>query len=185
MSVYAGMNMGERILFVRENCGDLSQEEFAKRLGMTKSAISGYETGRRIPTDSVLKHIAREFRVDEGWLVEGNGEPFEPDDGDVLEEIFHRFNCSEFERAFLREYLFLPEHDRIEFSAYLERLFRNTADALGLEKHSTAPTPVLQSPREMSREEIHAELDRQLDEEKEAAENASGYGHGKSGMATG
>ena len=89
MSVYAGMNMGERILFVRENCGDLSQEEFAKRLGMTKSAISGYETGRRIPTDSVLKHIAREFRVDEGWLVEGNGEPFEPDDGDVLEEIFH------------------------------------------------------------------------------------------------
>ena len=117
--------------------------------------------------------------------MEGNGEPFEPDDGDVLEEIFHRFNCSEFERAFLREYLFLPEHDRIEFSAYLERLFRNTADALGLEKHSTAPTPVLQSPREMSREEIHAELDRQLDEEKEAAENASGFGHGKSGRATG
>ena len=185
MSIYPAMSMGDRILFIRENCGDLSQEEFAKRLGMTKSAISGYETERRVPTESVLKHIAREFRVDEDWLMHGNGEPFEPDDDDILEEIFCRCNCSEFERAFLREYLFLPEHDRLEFSAYLERLFRNTAGALGFEKHDVTNRSALQTPHEMSREEIHAELDRQLDEEKEAAENASGYGHGKSGMATG
>ena len=185
MSVYPAMSMGERILFVRENCGDLSQEEFAKRLGMTKSAISGYETERRVPTESVLKHIAREFHVDEDWLMNGNGEPFEPDDGDILEDIFHRFNCSEFERAFLKEYLFLPERDRLEFSAYLEHLFQNTAETLGFEKPSVTTGKAPQSLHEMSREEIHAELDRQLDEEKEAAENASGFGHGKSGRATG
>ena len=33
-------------------------------------------------------------------------------------------------------------------------------------------------PQEMSREEMHAALDRQLDEEKGAAENVSGFGHG-------
>lgn len=134
MSIYSDMSMGDRILFVRENCGDLSQDEFAKRLGMTKSAISGYETGRRIPTDSVLKHIAHEFRVDEEWLKDGSGEPFEPTDGDTLEEMFHQFNCSEFERAFLRAYLFLPEKDRLEFSKYLERLFLGTADEFGYAK---------------------------------------------------
>jgi transcriptional regulator with XRE-family HTH domain len=185
MSIYPAMSMGERILFIRENCGDLSQEEFAKRLGMTKSAISGYETERRVPTESVLKHIAREFRVDEDWLMHGNGEPFEPDDDDILEEVFCHCNCSEFERAFLKEYLFLPEHERLEFSAYLERLFRNTATALGFENQSTGVTPTPQPPHEMSREEMHAEVDRQLDEEKGAAENALGFGHGKSGTATG
>ena len=48
-----------------------------------------------------------------------------------------------------------------------------------------APGTYAKRPQEMSREEIHAELDRQLDEEKEAVENASGFGHGKSGRATG
>ena len=134
MLIYSDMSMGDRILFIRENCGDLSQDEFAKRLGMTKSAISGYETGRRIPTDSVLKHIAHEFRVDEEWLKNGSGEPFEPTDDDILDEMFDKFNCSEFERTFLRAYLFLPEKDRLEFSKYLERLFLGVADELGYTK---------------------------------------------------
>ena len=123
MALYPAMNMGERILFVRKNCGSLSQEEFADKLGLTKSAISGYETGRRIPPDSVLKHIAHIFQLDEDWLKDGVGEPFFPTPDDALDELFFQFECSDFERSFLTAYFYLPDKDRYVFSSYLERIF--------------------------------------------------------------
>ena len=52
-----------------------------------------------------------QLAIDEDWLMHGNGEPFEPDDDDILEEVFCHCNCSEFERAFLKEYLFLRHNE--------------------------------------------------------------------------
>lgn len=69
----------------------------------------------------------------------------------------------------------------VEVAAY-----RNELELLAAaEKEEAAPQKVMKPPHEMSREEIHTIVDRQLDEEKGAAENASDYGHGKSGMAIG
>ena len=45
--------------------------------------------------------------------------------------------------------------------------------------------PSAKPPHEMSDAELHVELDRQLAEEKNQAENPSAYGRGKSGTATG
>lgn len=65
-----------RIKEIRLNRG-FSQEEFGKRLGVTKSTISNIETGRFNLTDSMVKLICKEFNVDENWLRtgEGNMEP--------------------------------------------------------------------------------------------------------------
>lgn len=65
-----------RIKEIRLNRG-FSQEEFGKRLGVTKSTISNIETGRFNLTDSMVKLICKEFNVDETWLRtgEGNMEP--------------------------------------------------------------------------------------------------------------
>ncbi len=127
MAFYPAMSMGERILFVRENCGDLSQEEFASKLGLTKSAISGYETERRVPPDNVIKHIACVFNIDEDWLRDGVGEPFFPTPDDAIEMLFEQFGCSDFEKAFLSAYFDMPDKDRCKFSKYLEQLFHDVA----------------------------------------------------------
>lgn len=65
-----------RIKEIRLNRG-FSQEEFGKRLGVTKSTISNIETGRFNLTDSMVKLICKEFNIDENWLRtgEGNMEP--------------------------------------------------------------------------------------------------------------
>lgn len=69
----------------------------------------------------------------------------------------------------------------VEVAAY-----RNELELLAAVEKAEDASKVVKKPlHEMSREEIHAEVDRQLDEEKEAVENASASGHGKSGMATG
>lgn len=155
MATYPFMEMSDRISFIRKSCGNLSQEEFANRLGLTKSAISGYETGRRIPPDSVLKHIAREFYLDEDWLKHGNGEPFFPTPSDALEEMFEQFECQPFERAFLTAYLYLEEKDRNAFCSYLKRLFADTAEIMAKqEDFNKATVPFVEmETAEISREQ--------------------------------
>lgn len=146
MALYPAMSMGERILFIRENCGDLSQEELAGKLGLTKSAISGYETGRRVPPDHVIKHIAHVFNLDEDWLRDGVGEPFFPTPDDALDELFYQFKCSDFERSFLSSYFDMPDNDRHEFSEYLKQFFHKLVEWTVENKTAPAqqkmPTPV-------------------------------------------
>lgn len=65
--------MNDRIKMVRKEAG-LSQEEFAKRLGLTKNFVSLIETEKRAPSDRTIIDICREFNVNEDWLRTGEGE---------------------------------------------------------------------------------------------------------------
>lgn len=83
--------LNERIKQVRKACG-LKQAEFADRIGVKPSTVTSYETGLRVPSDTVIFSICREFRVSETWLRTGAGEMFLPMDADeelaqVLAEI--------------------------------------------------------------------------------------------------
>lgn len=55
---------------------DLTQQEFAERIGSVQNTITGYETGRRGPSNQVVTLICREFGVNEAWLRNGDGEMF-------------------------------------------------------------------------------------------------------------
>ena len=57
---------------------DLTQQEFAERIGSVQNTITGYETGRRSPSNQVISLICREFDVNEDWLRTGEGEMFVP-----------------------------------------------------------------------------------------------------------
>lgn len=64
--------MKERIRQVRKSLS-LTQEEFAKRLGLARNSIANYEIGRREPTNAIIISICREFGVNEVWLRTGEG----------------------------------------------------------------------------------------------------------------
>ena len=70
--------MKDRIRKIRRDL-DLTQQEFADRLGVKRGAIANYEIGRNVPADSVVSLICREFNVNEEWLRDGTGEMFAPD----------------------------------------------------------------------------------------------------------
>lgn len=67
--------MNERIMELRKSLG-LSQEAFAKRIGIKGSAMSLIEGGRRNITTQVVTAICREFGVNEKWLREGVGDMY-------------------------------------------------------------------------------------------------------------
>ncbi len=51
----------------------MTQIEFAERLGVTKSAISSYENGSRLPSYDILLKMARIFKVSTDTLL-GNAD---------------------------------------------------------------------------------------------------------------
>lgn len=62
--------MNERIKAVRLALG-ISQEEFGKRLGVTRGAITNIELNKVEPKPLFVDLICREFNVNEDWLKDG------------------------------------------------------------------------------------------------------------------
>ena len=71
--------MNERIKKLRRTL-DLTQQEFADRIGVKRGTIANYEIARNEPTDSIVSLICREFNVSEKWLRTGEGDMFLPKD---------------------------------------------------------------------------------------------------------
>ena len=55
-----------KTLRIREN---MTQAQLAQKLGVTKSVISAYETGLRMPSYDILIHIAKIYNVSTDFLL--------------------------------------------------------------------------------------------------------------------
>lgn len=64
--------MKDRIKLIRQNAG-LTQQQFAKQIGVSRNTIATYETSVRTPIDAIVLSICREFNVNENWLRTGEG----------------------------------------------------------------------------------------------------------------
>ena len=67
--------MNERIKKLRKAL-ELTQQEFADKIGTKRNTVANYETNRNEPSNSVISLICREFCVNEQWLRTGEGEMF-------------------------------------------------------------------------------------------------------------
>jgi len=185
--------IGKRIKQVRKDQG-LTQIEFGTQIGVKGNTVTGYENGTRCPSDAVINSICLIFNVDQTWLRTGEGDMYIsiPSIEDPLQRLFFDFDCNNLEAKFLTAYFELEKKERKAFCELIDKMFPDAIEkivgsnplgnSLGFEEALPLET---KAPQEMSREEIHAELDRQLDEEKEVEGSVSDSGFGNSGMATG
>lgn len=67
--------MKDRIKKIRKEL-DLTQQEFADKLGIKRNTVASYETGKSNLSDGAVSLICREFSVNEEWLRTGKGEMF-------------------------------------------------------------------------------------------------------------
>lgn len=66
------MTPGERVNAVRRT-KEMTMEQFGKRIGIQKSAISKIEKDKVNLSDQTVRSICREFGVNEVWLRTGEG----------------------------------------------------------------------------------------------------------------
>ena len=69
------MILKDRIKKLRREL-DLTQQEFADKIGISRGNIGAYEVGKNAPSDAVISLICTKFNVNENWLRNGNGEMF-------------------------------------------------------------------------------------------------------------
>ncbi|HBG05557.1 MAG: Cro/Cl family transcriptional regulator [Geobacteraceae bacterium GWC2_58_44] len=69
------LETGTRIRKARLALG-LTQKEFAASLGIVQGFLSGIETGRKRPSDTLLIALSHTHRINPGWLKHGTGETF-------------------------------------------------------------------------------------------------------------
>lgn len=106
--------MKDRIRAIRKYF-DLTQQEFADRLGIKRGAIANYELGRNEPVDSVVSLICREFDVNEDWLRNGTGGPdnmFVPESLNGLDALAKRYNLSIADQLFIEKYVSMKPSSR-------------------------------------------------------------------------
>ena len=151
--------MNERIKKLRRHL-DLTQQEFADRIGVKRNTIANYEIGRNVPIDSVLALIVREFHVSEAWLRSGEGEMFAPAPTSALDALAQEQKLTHGEYILIEKLLHLKPEVRQGILDYIMEV----AAAVNADD-VPANSPAAPG---MSAAELHAELDRQLGMEKEA-----------------
>lgn len=68
------MNLHEKILRCRKKTG-LSQEALAEKIGVSRQAVSKWETGEAVPELNKIVILAEVFDVTTDWLLKAGSEP--------------------------------------------------------------------------------------------------------------
>lgn len=154
--------MKDRIRKLRKTL-ELTQREFAEKIGMKANTIATYEMGRAVPSDPTINNICKEFHVNEQWLRTGEGEMFAPAPASELEALFSRYpNLTHETYALIEKLVSLPEATQKIIMGFLREVVKGFGD---VEPNDLAKTETSNA----TPDELHAELDRQIELEKEAA----------------
>ncbi|MTP79471.1 helix-turn-helix domain-containing protein [Turicibacter sanguinis] len=105
------MSIGLRVKEIRKDVG-LNQEEFSKRINISRSNLSNIEIGRVISTDRVINDICSEFKINEFWLRTGEGEKYIARNTFSLDEYVKENNMTDIELEILKLYFSLDVETR-------------------------------------------------------------------------
>ena len=103
--------MNERIKAARKALG-LTMEQFGKRVGLSKSAISLIESGKNGTTEQTVASICREFGVNGMWLRTGEGEMFDQSTESSLDRLAAEYHLDERKKAIISAFLKLSTADQ-------------------------------------------------------------------------
>lgn len=157
--------MNERIKKLRSEILGLTMEEFGERVGVTRSAISNIESGRRNVSEQIIKAICREFAVREDWIRNGNGEPLLTSKYSEIDSLVKNYGLSELDRIILNKWMALSFDQRAVLDDFILSVFSDYSSVSGI------PAPP-KSFEEMSGQEIGQKVESER-KKNEKAEDES------------
>lgn len=103
------MNVQERMKYLRKDLLNLTQEEFSKKINISRSNYANIEKGSVNLTERVISDICRAFMVNHDWIMTGQ------------EPIFTHGNSSEL-NDILKIYEQLNDDNKKYLQGYVHRL---------------------------------------------------------------
>lgn len=98
------MNIGKRIKLLRNEL-QLTQNEFADILGLSRNSVACYEGGTRNVGEYIVKNICRTFNVDYDWLTKGESEMFQKEPSETIDKLMEEYNIPENQLPLIKAYL--------------------------------------------------------------------------------
>ena len=167
------MEMNKRVNELRKALG-LTLEKFAEPLGVKKAAISKIENAQVSLTEQMANSICLVYGVSEEWLKTGKGQMLvDRPLADELKEKIDSFIPKEEEDFRLRLVRMILAMDRQDMGKLEQYARKYLLDVPDQEETTAAGSDVPDTnDGNMTRDELHSELDRQLDTVKEGKSTA-------------
>lgn len=165
------MKIHERIKYLRKNILKLSQEDFSKKLGLSRSNIGNIEVGRINVTDRVVADISTQYNVNEEWLRNGTEPMFIEPDTFSLDEFLKQRNATDIEIDIIKTYFNMPEDLRNGLIDYFKnQVLSNIRNDLAATKEGD--TNSIDYEVEAYRKELEAEQKGQISSASEKPKGA-------------
>lgn len=121
--------MNQRIKTIRKAAG-LTQDEFAERLGISKTGVQKLEYGANEPAEGTRRSICSEFSISRTWLETGEGDMYAKQaDSDEEAIIRAMYGQSEAKKRLIAILASMPDEMYEAFEkAYAERLAQEKSD---------------------------------------------------------
>ena len=107
---------------------NITQQDFADRIGIKRNTLANYEIGRNEPLDAVISLICREFNVNEEWLRTGKGDMFNATGDDELSYLVGQLCGSddEFKKEFVKTLCKLSDKQWKVLKEFVDDVYLNT-----------------------------------------------------------
>lgn len=149
--------MQERLKKIREYF-DMTQSEFAKKLGIGQSTLAMMEVSKRDISDRHIKTICAICNINERWLRTGEGEMISDSDTFSLDEYAQQKGLSQLEFDIIKGYMELDKDLRKGLMSHFKSIFNKHQDIEIEDK--TSPT----DPTEKSVEQLEEEYKKMYSE---------------------
>ena len=117
-----GVIMNKRIKELRQVL-QISQEELAQAMGLSKSGVSNIECGNRKVNDKHIRMLNMTYHVNPDWLRSGNGDMFNPVDDSPLAIIKEQYNLSDKAATIVQNFLKLTQSEQEAFIEQAGKIF--------------------------------------------------------------
>lgn len=124
------MEIYDRVKNLRKDFLHLTQDEFSKKLNISRANVANIESGRVSITERTIQDICRIFSINEDWLRFGHGDIERPPMGkgnELVELIADLVQTDDdFSKQFIIEYLKLSDDEK----EVIKKIMRNVKEYL-------------------------------------------------------
>ena len=107
---------------------NLTQTEFAKQAGISRSIVAAYEGGTSPISERTMNDICRVFNINERWLRTGEGQMFKEQsdiDNQLAAEVAKLIQSEDdFTKKLIHAYLRLPDDAKDKVKNFVENLMK-------------------------------------------------------------
>ena len=120
--------MINRLKQLRKDILKLSQEQFAKEIGLARSTLSLLEKGERNINERIIKLVCQVFNVNEDWLRNGNEPIFVEENDNHINALIKKYEMNYDEINIIKKFINLDENLRNKLVNFMFEILKENID---------------------------------------------------------